>query len=612
MDLFTDIHSGLQFCMKVGNPQADDIIKKGINDYHLIKWCEQYLTSDGIFVDIGADIGTYSMILSKSCKEVWAFESERSTFTCLCVGIATNNCFNIKFNNAVLSSKEGTTSNGKVRTLDSYNLKNVSFLKISVHGSELEIIKGASFTLLDNNFPPFMIEISPDASYKEELIFFIRSLGYKVHPVNGYSNMFLAADHPLREKIKEAESKEELDISGYDMHTLIRQYTNKELDGSTPWDVWHALGRHFRMNSHHEESYDCITRGFQAFPPEDKEYMLYEELSIAAFYLGKKSEGYAACDKITFSHYAPWSVRNHALNNQSYYMQRLPFKNIYKIDYTLPSDYIASSSSLIRINDCFLMNMRAVNYSINNKGGYIIRDPNDTVRTRNWLLELQPNTFDVLNSHELRDVSGIPVYPYNILGIEDIRLFSPTEFFCSYLEINTSRTPQVCYCQFNKDTGEVTKIIPLMVGTKLQCEKNWMPFIKDDELYFIYSMSPFQLYRVNREDGSLELILETTLLGDNDFRGSSGLIPYKNGWLTTIHQVFHADPRKYFHRFVWFDYDFITAKYSEIFFFEAGQIEFNLSICHSPHGLLVPYSVNDNCCKVGTFSYDILDSWLKL
>lgn len=644
MDIFTDKRSGMQFCMRLGDSFATNIVKDGIPNFNLIDWCSQFVTEEGTFIDVGAFIGTYSIILSKNCKEVFAFEPLKNNFDCLSIGISINNRFNIRTNNVALGSKDGTailyslSSSGNdstllserpnstiikedrvvMKTLDSYDIKKVDFIKICVEGYELEVLKGASLTLLDNNFPPIMFEVCPDEWYKEEkdrLLSFVKLLGYKVYPISGFNNMYLASDHPMRPG-KEEPKKAEETTPAYDIASLVKQYENKELqdDDSTPWDVWHALAKHFRINDKQGESYDCIKRGLKAFPPEDKEYMFYEELSIIAYYVDKKQEGYDACDKVTLSHHAPWSVRNYTLGNQRFYMRRLPFKKIFNVDYTLPTDYIASSSSLIKIGENYLMNMRSVNYSINDKGGYIIRDPHDIVRTRNFLLELKENTFDVISDREVKDVSGIPLFPKNILGIEDVRLFSPTEFFCTYLEVNESRTPQICYCQYDKDTGKVTKIIPLMVGTELKCEKNWMPFLDGDEVKFIYSIDPLRIYGMDRKDGSLTLLLETSLTKEclRDFRGGAGLIPYKNGWLTTIHQVHHSDPRKYFHRFVWFDKDFITLKYSEVFFFEAPQIEFNLSICHSPHGLLVPYSVNDNTCRIGLLNYELLNTWLKL
>lgn len=656
MDVFPDTKSGFVFCIKVDTPLAEQVKKSGLPHYDLIKWCEQFVSANGVFIDIGAGSGPYSIIISKQCKEVWSFEASKKTFDCLCIGTSLNNRFNIKYHNVSLSDHEGSgvlyhldnsisTLNSvignhetsqvepvELRTLDSYCLKDVEFMAVNTDGHELEVIKGASMTLFDNNFPPIIFQVIDNKEYKEDLLGYIKSLGYKICPISGYNTMFLAADHPFR-KSKEEKTEEIPEVPMYDIDLAVKEYESGELQAnpSVPWEVWHALSRHYRDTSKHKQSYDCITHGLAIPPPDDKLYLFYEELSIIAYYLDKKAEGYDACDKVVLSSHSPWNVKNYTLNNQTFYMRRLPFKKIHTVDYVLPPDYIASSSSLIRDGDHLLMNLRSVNYSINDKGGYIIRDPQEYVRTRNFLLELKEDTFDVIKSVEIKDTSGIPLYPKNILGIEDTRLINDHEFFCTYLEVNESRIPQICYCQYDKESGKVNKILPLQVGDKLQCEKNWMPFIKknmgcssdgttikvephDENLYFIYSMDPFRIYHVNRETGSVTETINTSITSEylGGFRGGSCLIPYKNGWLTTIHQVYHADPRKYFHRFIWFDQDFITVKYSEIFYFEKPQIEFNLSICHSPDGLLVPYSVKDNCSKIGVLNYEILDSWLKL
>lgn len=646
MDTFTDIHSGLQFCMKTGNSCADHILKNGIFEYPLIKWCEQYLTHDTVFVDIGAHMGTYSMILSSKCKEVYAFEAQKSTFDCLSIGVCANNRFNIKLNNIALGSNEGTAtlhhvsedgggstvraeiptiSNQKVlneetvimRTLDSYNIKDIGFIKIDVEGYELEVIKGASMTIIDNNFPPFMFEAWADDWYredKERLLSYVKDLGYKIFPIAGVDNMYLASDHPLRISKEDSNEKKEEEVIKYDMNDLCKRYESKELqvDETVSWDVWHALANYFRKVSKHQLTLDCSSIGLKLCPPE-KEYMFYEEIAIVSYYVDKKSEGYHACDKVVLSPHAPWQTRNYTLNNQSFYMRRLPFKKILPLKYTLPDSYIETSPAIISYGDGFRCNLRSVNYTINQDGGYIIRDPEEVVRTRNFYLTLGKD-FRVQSGIELIDLSGVTLFPRNIRGLEDIRLFGNDEFFCTYLEVNDSRTPQICYCQYDPVRGDVTKVLPLMVGDKLQCEKNWMPFIMNDEVHFVYTVHPLRIYKLDRNTGQVSLTNEITLSDDNlsDFRGSSGLIPYKHGWLCTIHQVYHNNPRKYFHRFVWFDKDFSTMKYSEVFYFESAQIEFNLSICHSNDGLIVPYSQRDNTAKIGILNYEILESWLKL
>ena len=617
--------------MKMGNPTADDILTHGIYEYGLIKWCEQFLSPTGVFVDVGAHMGTYSIILSKSCKKVVSFEAQKNTFDGLNIGICANNRFNIKAYNVALGSKEGTTTlyhvsedgggsttrkevlrqdvinseEVQVKTLDSYKLTNIDFMKIDVEGAELDVIKGASHTLFDNNFPPFIFEVWPDDFYKNErdlLITFVSNMGYKVTKLSGCDNMYIAADHPLRVKAEPPPK--------YDIKVLHDYYKNQEYDKLDEWDAWQLLAADFRHQSKNTESYDCCVRGLEICPDDDK-YRFYEELAIVCYYLNRKDEGYDAADKVILSR-APWSSRNKVLKNQSYYMQKLPFKTIHNVDYVLPEKYIGSSSSIIRNGDGYIFNLRSVNYTINGKGGYDIRDPENIVRSRNFMLKMDGN-FNVISDVELKDVSGIQLYPKNIRGLEDIRLINDHELFCVYLEANDARTPQMCYCTYEED-GRVTRIIPLSVTEKIQCEKNWLPFEDNGELYFIYRMHPLLIYKLNKTTGDIVVHKGTELSEANiaDFRGSANPIPYNGGWLCTIHQVYHDDPRNYFHRFVWFNTDFTEMKYSKVFYFESVNIEYNVSICHSNNGLILAYSIRDNASKIGIVDYATVNNLLGI
>lgn len=643
MDVFKDKHSGVQFCMKIGNPCAEYILENGIYEYPLIKWCEQFLTPESTFVDVGAHMGTYSILLHKHCKTVHAFESQKSTFDCLTIGICVNNAFNIETYNVALGSKEDTmtlyhvsedggcssvrqeismhmglpvtdTEKVNVKTLDSYNLKNVDFLKIDVEGYELEVIKGASMTLVDNDFPPFIFEAWSNDWYKDDretLLAFVRGLGYKVYPISGTDNMYLASDHPFRTKqiVKEETSLE----SQKDPVALAQRYEDGETSEFS-WDEWHALSKHYRLTSKHAASYDCALKGLASNSPEDKEYLLYEEISIVSYYIDKKNEGFEACEKVILSPYSPWATRNLALSNEGYYMDMLPIKRKFPLRFDLPSKYTPSTASMVQHGDGYRFNLRGVNYILTDKGGYVSRHGDNIIRTVNFLIEMDKN-FKIVRSVEVEDKSQIQLYPKNVLGMEDIRLFREKDenyFFCTSLEVNDSRIPQICWGTYEED-GSVTRLVPLMVETELKCEKNWMPFMQDGVIYFIYAMGPFQLYKLDSETGQIEE-LKKIHLGSryiDDFRGSASPIPYKDGWLCTIHQVHHNDPRKYFHRFVWLDRDFTTIKYSRPFYFERVDIEFNLSLCHSDQGLLMTYSVHDSNSFVGIVDYDVVDEWIN-
>ncbi len=223
---FTDKLSGHQFIMNNSNDTAQHMINDGIYEWPLIQWCEQFSNTDKIFVDIGAHIGTYAIHLSSHFNEVHAFEAMPLTYYNLCGSIALNNKNNIRPHNIALGNLQNNgqtkklyqfTSDGggttlddnvlnhmgqptvihqvQVRSLDSYGLTNVGFMKIDVEGWEIEVLKGSVNTLFSSGWPQFIFEAWSDAWYetkKKELFTFIESMGYKIVPIGGTNNMFIA------------------------------------------------------------------------------------------------------------------------------------------------------------------------------------------------------------------------------------------------------------------------------------------------------------------------------------------------------------------------------------------------------------------------------------
>lgn len=249
-------------------------------------------------------------------------------------------------------------------------------------------------------------------------------------------------------------------------------------------------------------------------------------------------------------------------------------------------------------------------------GGYVTRDPQNIVRTKNFIYRMNSN-LELTDSLpvEVVDRSGAVTYQAHILGLEDLRLFSEKYFICTSLEYNEHRYPRICFGEINLETGVVSKILPLSIpgGNPKQVEKNWLPFIRDDEIYFIYSFNPFTCYKLNKETGECTLVKRLSMPQNMDgIRGSAPPIPYKDGWLFTVHQVVYANPRKYFHRLAWMDFNMTQLKLSKVFYITQPTIEYNLSICHSDNGLLFPYSVHDNSSTIGVLQYDTLDTMIGI
>ena len=142
---------------------------------------DDLLGSKKLVVDVGANVGLFSYFLSKMGKDVEAFEPLPECANA--IDAYRSPC--IRVHNVALSSKPGTLKlytpiiNGvphpgnssftpaegphesrevSVQTLDQYNFENICLIKIDVEGHELDVLKGATQTLLRER-PVLLIEI---------------------------------------------------------------------------------------------------------------------------------------------------------------------------------------------------------------------------------------------------------------------------------------------------------------------------------------------------------------------------------------------------------------------------------------------------------------------
>ena len=154
-------------------------------------------------IDIGANEGFWTYKLSKFFTQVHSFEINPNVSEV----IATSNISNIDLHDIGLSDSvaekefyipinenkhiEGwgslekreldftttfETKRFKVTPLDSYNFKNIDFIKIDVEGHELNVLKGAKNTILQN-FPILVIE--SEGATLDAVKNFLLPLGYK-------------------------------------------------------------------------------------------------------------------------------------------------------------------------------------------------------------------------------------------------------------------------------------------------------------------------------------------------------------------------------------------------------------------------------------------------
>ena len=171
---------------------------------------EQICKPNTIMIEVGANIGTHTMALSKLVGEngrVYAFEPQRIVFQTLCANMALNSITNVETFQVAVSDEEGTImipdfdyakennfggieldkfSQGrkvpKVKLDDFLELDRLDFMKIDVEGMEQGVIEGA--TCLIEKFKPILYVENDRVEKSEALIACIKDLGYNIYAHN--------------------------------------------------------------------------------------------------------------------------------------------------------------------------------------------------------------------------------------------------------------------------------------------------------------------------------------------------------------------------------------------------------------------------------------------
>jgi FkbM family methyltransferase len=190
----------------------------GLFESNLIEWSKQFCNRSKVFLDIGAHTGTYTVSLATHSMKTYAFEPQRTTYYALCgsvalsglsdrvecmmvglgsqeqIGRQTLNIVSEDGGGSSLHQSESLVINQEdieIKTLDSFDISDIGFIKMDVEDNELQVLEGAQSTLKRSGFPTILFE-SNQNSYREPLFKYVSSIGYKITAINGYGNMFLA------------------------------------------------------------------------------------------------------------------------------------------------------------------------------------------------------------------------------------------------------------------------------------------------------------------------------------------------------------------------------------------------------------------------------------
>lgn len=283
-------------------------------------------------------------------------------------------------------------------------------------------------------------------------------------------------------------------------------------------------------------------------------------------------------------------------------------------------------------NDQILVNLRHTNYTLYHSESkifahtwgplqYLHPENDQTLRTKNFLLFLN-DSMDITKVFPI-DTTQLDQKPqWHFIGLEDARLFKWNSKFyiCGVRrDDNTTGSGRMQLQEIEITEHGAREVarhkIPAPGKNKSYCEKNWMP-ITDIPYHFIKWTNPTEIVRTNIVDEScvqVKLDESKVLPLPNDLRGSSQVIPWKDGHIAITHEVNlwndiqGRKDGKYRHRFVFWDKDWNLYKTSEMFHFMTGEIEFCAGMAQYKNDLLITFGFQDNVAFLLRMPISLLD-----
>lgn len=390
------------------------------------------------------------------------------------------------------------------------------------------------------------------------------------------------------------------------------------------------ISTHYRYSGQNELAYLFAKQGSSVpFPKEDRlfisnsvyDYLFDQDISIAAYYTSHREEGFDATNRLMLKKNIPYYVKEQAYRNVLFYVQNLKGMEYQPIAITLPpvreglaATYNPTNPSIRKTDKGYEVICRTVNYTQVGARYYKtmdLSDPTNTIKTKNFLVQYDRD-LKLLSQKEI--VENLPrkrekVRP--IEGLEDCRIFGfkgSSWFTCTTLDTNPA-APQISLCKLSNDRSkasvQVEKLTPLIGPNPSRCEKNWLPFVKDNELLVIYSCEPFTVYKPDIERGTCQLQHSSskTQYDFSRFSGSAPPVEFDDGYLFLVHEtLYDNDQRKYLHRFVKLDNQYNITQISKPFIFMHQGIEYccGMALDHTKKKLIMGIGIEDREAYLAT------------
>jgi glycosyltransferase involved in cell wall biosynthesis len=394
---------------------------------------------------------------------------------------------------------------------------------------------------------------------------------------------------------------------------MLRAYELRPHRAETLYD----LARYFRERGENHSSLLFSEAGMDPQPHADQLFVnkyaastgIREDFAICAYYAGGKirDRGAQVCNELALE------GSEQARGNMFWYLRPLAehvpsFKPTW-LKFDLDDGWAATNPSVINYQGRPILVLRTVNYTITTEGVYAIRGKDSSlsadwnvnfIHTRNYLVR----DLDAATADELPLPENWPEPKFHpVRGLEDSRLFEWQGVLwtiSNVRELNAEGWCEQILVPLNARGQPWMRILP----KKRYHEKNWQPWVKNNELRFVYRQGTLV-----DDDGNV--VFESDSGFDaSQISGGSQVIEADGVYLSLVHEArtIPGRPNRYYaHRFVRYAVDGAVTGMSMPFYFHDKQIEFAAGLAYFPERrqLMASYGVRD--CEAWVARMDLDD-----
>lgn len=371
-------------------------------------------------------------------------------------------------------------------------------------------------------------------------------------------------------------------------------------------EALYKMAKYFREKGDHWKAYGYVQKGRNMplsgdslFIEKDVYSGLFDyESTILKYYVSpNRKDGLR--ESMQYLLTKPHHLDN-VYNNMKFYVESLPntsVRNHPVMRDACGHDYHPTSVSIFNWNGKEYNNVRFVNYSINHHdGSYMMKEgkyaDNHKVRTQN-VCYLPDKVV------QMKDASiTLPRKDSHIVGLEDVRVYvdgSNTLKFTATTKEYSDKI-RILYGKYHT-TGEYSDCHITESPLGSECEKNWIPVNKTDDV--IYSWKPLRVGTFLGEKLEIHTTHDTPWFFQH-LRGSAVAQTYGNELWCLVHYVEYCMPRKYFHCFVILDpKTYKPIRISLPFVFRSQSIEYCIGFKKEGEKLtFIPSFMDDSPCII--------------